>query len=356
MTETHLLPLASIKNALSWFRTDFDQRLVTPLAGEFPNRVLPSEVRTLRLQLEELDRYFAGLLTSFQPFTPRDVKEFMTTLRSRLERHQPEGETVPPAVLKTVFVEYRKHLATETERHAAKTFNRELLSTIRKELIQFDALVNSPWFVAFDSKSMPALKDYLSVQRIEALSSDEMLAPRVYDEKFHILLGPTLFFSDLSYHRKKCADRGTMLAIAFLDIDNFKNLNRVHTETKVDTDLLPVFMQTVEAHCYHHGLAYRQGGDEYLVLVPSVSRELAIFFFEELRKKIAALTYWGIPEKTTVSIGLCVAAAGCPFTDRELLGRANQAKTFANENGKDCIATYRSERLDPNEREVVRFG
>jgi GGDEF domain-containing protein len=110
----------------------------------------------------------------------------------------------------------------------------------------------------------------------------------------------------------------------------------------------------IEAHVYHHGHAYRQGGDEYLVIVPSVSREFAIFFFDDLRKKIAALSYWDVPEKTTVSIGLCVADANCSFTDRELLERANLAKKCAKENKKNCIATFKNERLNPDDLEVVQ--
>src|SRR5207253_7063836 len=98
--------------------------------------------------------------------------------------------------------------------------------------------------------------------------------------------------------------------------------------------------QTLEAHVFHHGHAYRQGGEEYLVLLPSLSRALAIRFLDELRCKLAALTYPGIEERTTVSIGLCVVLPDCPLTDRELLQHANRAEQFAKKEGKNRIATF----------------
>ena len=179
------------------------------------------------------------------------------------------------------------------------------------------------------------------------------LQPRQYDEKFHILQAPQLFLPDLTYFRARCDDRETPLAIAFVDIDDFKKFNTSHGETKVDRNVLPRFMQTIEAHLFHHGFAYRQGGDEYLILLPSLSRPLAVAFLDELRRKLADLAYPDVKEKTTVSIGLCIVDADCPLTDRELRGRANGAKQFAKENGRNCIATYRGSRFVDQELQLA---
>jgi len=177
---------------------------------------------------------------------------------------------------------------------------------------------------------------------------------RQHDEKFHILQAPHLFFPDLAYFRAKCEDRDRPLAITFVDIDDFKAFNTKHTETKVDRNLLPRFMQTIEAHVFHHGFAYRQGGDEYLVLLPSLSKALAIAFLDELRRELAELEYPEIQDKATVSIGLCIVESDCPFTDRELLDRASRAKKFAKDSGKNCIATYEGPRFIAQELHVVK--
>jgi hypothetical protein len=62
----------------------------------------------------------------------------------------------------------------------------------------------------------------------------------------------------------------------------------------------------------------------------------------------------GYAGRTTVSIGLCIVDPDCPLTDRELLDRANRAKQFAKQNGKNRIATYRGLRFTDRELEVVK--
>jgi GGDEF domain-containing protein len=92
----------------------------------------------------------------------------------------------------------------------------------------------------------------------------------------------------------------------------------------------------------------------YLLLMPSLSRQLAIAFLDELRQKLAGLDYAEIPEKTTVSIGVCVAEPDCPLTDRELRDRANLAEKRAKKNGKNCIATFCGPRFIEEELHVAK--
>ena len=61
-----------------------------------------------------------------------------------------------------------------------------------------------------------------------------------------------------------------------------------------------------------------------------------------------------IEGNATVSIGVCIAEPDCPLTDRELRDRANQAKKFAKEHGKNCIATFEGSRFIAEELRVVR--
>ncbi len=91
-----------------------------------------------------------------------------------------------------------------------------------------------------------------------------------------------------------------------------------------------------------------------MILIPSLSRRLAIDFLDELRRNLAALEYQDIKEKTTVSLGLCIVEADCSLTDRELRDRASLAKKFAKDHGRNCIATYKGPRLIQLELEVVR--
>lgn len=336
-----LLKRADINNALAWFQPYFRLSLVNPIENEFPNWPLAPEIKKVLEGAQRISR------------AVEDLSGDQIPLSVLLESLSGTDVSLPP-LFKSILLLYRRERAAITERLMQKTFHPELTEALEEEVNALDALAYDENFARIEQPRFPRLKDFLPVQYIEAAARSQIsLQPRQYDEKFHVLQAPHLFLTDLGYFRAKCEDRDTSLAVAFVDIDDFKSLNARHTETKVDRNLLPRFMQAIEAHVFHHGYGYRQGGDEYLILLPSLSRSLSISFLQELRCKLAELSYPAIPEKTTVSIGLCVVDPDCPFTDRELLERANRAKQFAKQNGKDCIATYRGPRYIAQELAVI---
>jgi diguanylate cyclase (GGDEF)-like protein len=328
-----------LRSAMNWFGPQFRQSLVNAIQSEFPNHQLPSDVEEVLGRLESLLGEFGGL----QVGSLAELGHFLSKAKATNKQ-----------LFKQIIYRYRRDRAAQTERLTEKTFHTELANTLEQEVKTLDALVNEEWFQQIGPWRLPRLKDFLPVQYVEAtMGKVNALPPRQYDEKFHILQTPQLFLPDLAYLRAKCEDRETPLAVGFVDIDDFKALNTKYTEPKVDRNLLPRFMQTVEAHVFHHGYAYRQGGDEYLIVIPSMSRPLATAFLDELRCKLAALQYQDIEGNTTVSMGLCIVDPECPLTDRELRDRASQAKKFAKEQGKNRIATYEGPRFIEAELGIV---
>jgi diguanylate cyclase (GGDEF)-like protein len=141
--------------------------------------------------------------------------------------------------------------------------------------------------------------------------------------------------------------------VAYLDIDNFKAFNTRYGETAIDRSILPEFMKTVESFVFARGQAYRYGGDEYMVLLPSVSAAAAPGVLDDLRRQVGAIAYRGVPERTTISVGACVIDSACFLTDREAEERANRAKNYAKQHGKDCIATYVGELFRDEDVRIV---
>jgi GGDEF domain-containing protein len=113
-------------------------------------------------------------------------------------------------------------------------------------------------------------------------------------------------------------------------------------------------MELMESHLYSHGFAYRYGGDEYVLLLPNMSLALGVGFIQEFQKKLAMISYRGVAEKTTISIGAVYVAADCFLTEREVEDRANRAKNFAKKSGKNCIATYRGGFFEEKDLVVVK--
>lgn len=331
-----------LKNCLEWFQGAFRQVLLFPVQSQFPDYALPSKVQSVLDHTEKI----RTLLEAVNSETV-DLNDFA--------QGQLSHESGCLTLFKQMILRFRRHRAAYIEDKLEKTFHPELIQTLEVEIKALDAVSQQDWFQAIEPLRLPRAKDFLPVQYLEqSAGSQPEPAPRQYDEKFHILQAPTLFLPDLAYFRAKCEMRDTPLAVAFLDIDDFKQFNEKHSETKVDRNLLPRLMQALEAHVYHHGHAYRQGGDEYLILLPSLSKKLAIEFLDELRVKLAALKYPDIEGSTTVSIGLYIAEPDCSLTDRELRDRANEAKKFAKKHGKNRIATFEGPQLVVDELQVVR--
>ncbi len=256
-------------------------------------------------------------------------------------------------VYKKAIIIGRQHTARSIESRGKHVHHGGIKNSLHNELDPYNNLTEKEWFLKTDSMVVPRLTNFLSLQQSEILliQSDQSFnsTTRIYDEKFHILQAPDLFLKDLNYFRKQCDLRGSSVAAAFIDIDDFKKkFNSLHGNERIDRDVLPLFMETIESHVFGRGYAYRQGGDEYLILLPSINLNDAIKTFDDLRQKLANLEYPNIRERTTVSIGLCFVNQECFLTDSEVREKANDASKYAKEhNGKqmkNCIATYNGSR------------
>ena len=269
------------------------------------------------------------------------------------EQHDLPEEHIP--VIKRVMLQQRRQVAAKLEEPMGKTFHPELLGNLEKELEPIRKIMDAPWFQEAPALRVPHLTEFLSIKFVEEMDkSSAALEKRDYDEKFHILQTPPLFVKDLRYYREKCELRSNGLMVAYLDIDDFKSFNTRYGETRVDRDILPRFMELMESHVYTHGFGYRYGGDEYVLLLPNMSLAMGVGFIKEFQQKLRMITYRGITEKTTVSIGALFVSADCFLTEREIEDRANRAKNFAKKNGKNCIATFKGSYYTDAELYVVK--
>ena len=158
---------------------------------------------------------------------------------------------------------------------------------------------------------------------------------REKQQKFGILSAPTLLTADL---KRPSGVFG--MALVYMDLDNFKRINTDLTESVVDEVVLPPLHRLLEAHADHIGIAYAEGGDEFVVLLPNFSRHMAIAFAEDLRRNIVALRFNGAAAavKLSVSLGIAHVAPGEDAT--ALKKQANEAKKFAKEQGKNVVAAW----------------
>jgi diguanylate cyclase (GGDEF)-like protein len=285
-----------------------------------------------------------------------ELLAFANEMSMFLKTRSTEGPELNPTLVplfKALFLQARLAKARVIDQQRARTTNPKIITALDDQLKVFDGLIREDWFQAATPDSPPSLRDILTLEQVEKMDVQARLPERQYDEKFHLLQAPGLFLSDLNFFRGKCGVRGLPLAIAFLDIDKFKDFNTTVGHTNVNRNVLPVFMAAMEAQIYGHGYAYRMSGDEYALLMPNADRELALAFLKSIRRRVSALAFLGTEKEITLSVGLCIADRDCFLTDEELLQRGEKAMAFAKDKGRNRIAGYAGQLFDDCELAVL---
>jgi diguanylate cyclase (GGDEF)-like protein len=273
-----------------------------------------------------------------------------------LEGQQITNDFAP--LLKAALVDRRRAVAADVDQRLEKTLHPEAIAAIKGELTPFDELASQAWFRDAVPLVLPRVADFLTLEQFERVLQERVLQgsrsgfrEREYDEKFHLLQAPRLLIPDLAYYRETSGARGNSVALAFVDIDDFKHLNTTHRHVLVDQLVLPVFMRYLEAFTFARGFAYRMHGDEYAILLGN--GQGAVNALDTLRRRIPTLTYQGVSERLTVSIGLCCVPPTLDRSDRDVYQLANRAMRYAKDQGKNCLATYTGEGLADSEFAII---
>ncbi len=118
------------------------------------------------------------------------------------------------------------------------------------------------------------------------------------------------------------------------DIDHFKRVNDECGHAVGDALLAEVssrLRKTLRAF----DLAYRAGGEEFLVLLPGASPERAQELAEQLRRAVATVEHAGRP--VTMSFGVAASEPGQVFRFREVFARADAALYAAKRAGRNRV-------------------
>lgn len=280
---------------------------------------------------------------------PRDFQAISDRLKGLTDALTPVGNKAADDIilptwfadlLKTSLSHERRAIADQVATFRQRAADSESVSTLDARLEPFEYFATQEWFTAAKSLRVPFASDYLTPQyRASTVfeKTPDQDKPQ-FDPKAGILYSARQLLVDLTLLRRECDSRRLGLTIAFLDIDNFKPLNTQYGEPVVDRDLLPAFMRTLSDSFFGRGRCYRYGGDEFVVLIPNAPRPVLTPVLAEMQAALSQLEYVGIPERPTVSVGICELSADASLTDGEALSAASRAKQFAKNAGRNCAA------------------
>jgi diguanylate cyclase (GGDEF)-like protein len=128
-------------------------------------------------------------------------------------------------------------------------------------------------------------------------------------------------------------------SLIFIDLDHFKQVNDTYGHL-VGSRLLAEIGQAIKDKCRLIDLAFRYGGDEFVVLLPQTSKENALGVAKRLHKLIREAV-WLKDTDVNVHVTDSVGVASYPTDSRtkaELLHLADEAMYLVKNTTRDSVA------------------
>jgi diguanylate cyclase (GGDEF)-like protein len=127
-------------------------------------------------------------------------------------------------------------------------------------------------------------------------------------------------------------------SLIFIDLDHFKNINDTYGHL-MGSKLLAEIGEAIKEKCRMIDMAFRYGGDEFVVLLPQTSKENAIGVARRLHKLIRD-TVWLKEPGLSVNVTASVGVAAYPTDSRtkaELLHLADEAMYYVKNTTRDSV-------------------
>ncbi len=135
---------------------------------------------------------------------------------------------------------------------------------------------------------------------------------------------------------------GTQLSLLMIDIDHFKKLNDQEGHQAGD-DVLRKVAETMKASLRKVDTVGRYGGEEFIVLLPQVTRAEALEVGEKLRRAVQAVEFGFRKKETARQVSISVGVASMPVdasAQTELVDAADAALYIAKREGRNKVVAY----------------
>jgi diguanylate cyclase (GGDEF)-like protein len=195
--------------------------------------------------------------------------------------------------------------------------------------------VGSPETAAFDDEDAEFIKGLLDITAVAIRNGDLYEEVRFAAERDALtgLRNRRMFWSTVSSLLEH-ATAAEPLALAVVDIDDFKQLNDQHGHDAGDRALIHV-ARRLEASVREIDWVFRIGGEEFVLLLPGSDAPGAMAALERVRDSVTHSRAENLPP-VTISIGVAIATSGAADPD-ELFAGADAALFRAKRAGKDRV-------------------
>ncbi len=188
-----------------------------------------------------------------------------------------------------------------------------------------------------DFLTKPLRADHLVETVIHRLARSRILRSFMIRDSLTGLFNHTSFRERLGQEINRCARQGTKLALAMLDLDNFKTVNDTYGHAVGDTVLISV-SRILQQRLRKTDIIGRYGGEEFVALLLDANGTSAFSVMDEIRSHFAKIQHFS-PREGRFSVTFSCGIAFYPqFPNAPVLSdAADQAMYAAKSAGRNQI-------------------
>jgi len=195
--------------------------------------------------------------------------------------------------------------------------------------VNADAVVDQPPLVIAPA----ALIISIAMLSIALMRSDVEFRSRSVIDPLTGMLNRSALAARVGELSQQSAVNGDPVSLVLADVDEFKALNDSHGHGAGDVVLRDLAYR-LRKRMRAFDLAYRIGGEEFLMLLPGSEPAEAVAFADQLCAAIADEEFGGV--RVTLSCGVAASGAGSTFHYDEVFAAADTALYAAKRSGRNC--------------------
>lgn len=182
---------------------------------------------------------------------------------------------------------------------------------------------------------------YIDALIVKQASDDRQMLELIRQNDRNYRMALTDGLTGLYNHRayKERIDGLAQYVLLIVDIDHFKKLNDNHGHLIGDKVLVGLG-NIIKLSVRNGDLAFRYGGEEFVVVLPGTTAPIGLKIAERLRQKVAEWDFEGAGGRVpvTVSIGMAVKKPG--MSSQAVFEQADRALYRAKQSGRNNVQSY----------------
>ncbi len=130
-------------------------------------------------------------------------------------------------------------------------------------------------------------------------------------------------------------------SLCFLDMDDFKSINETYGHSQGDLILKGIGKIIKENVREGIDIGIRAGGEEFAIILPATTSDLAALVADRIRKTVQSATFEGFETHKTITLSIGISTyPDLAISDNDLVETAKSGLQNAKKNGKNRVCVY----------------